>query len=562
MLEPVRIARSSVLHLSHSLVAGEPALQVSFWAALPVGVAAAMLIAPQGLLSREMTWDLLFNLGGAWHMQHGHVPHVDFHTPFGRLTFFLTYVGFWIVGPAPQAVLISQFLVLVPLFFIASVVASRRLPLLPAVVFVVYAMLLVLMPTNVGDIPNAYSLAMSYNRWGWSALTILLLLLFADPAQKEDGAWLDVAAGGLLLLFLFYLKVTSFMAGVGALLSALVLSRHVRRDWQLWAGVIALTMLNVFLPYNRAYLSDIWTATTSGYLRAEPGDLVVSFLTNKAEYAILCGGVLFLVWLWMRRHASITKPLGAVVVLVLGLFVLSQNSQAGEIPVGIVIFFVIYQVLRQSSAEARSSSGANSLVPIIVLVWPLVGIAAQATMVAGYSRAAMRDDRLVRIETTNLRGLAVPADARDLAEAVARTNYQVLSTLRDPPLRFSLTQSAYVQTLLEAAALFAGEREPVRILVLDQVNAMPFVLGFPPPRGGELWLWPQNPARAAEEVFGDVDVVLVPKYSTLARSTIFAITTYGDYLSRTFPTRQESASWTILRRSHPLERRPTGTDAR
>ena len=40
--------------------------------------AALLLIAPGAVLSRDMTWDLLFNLSGAWHIHNGHVPHVDF----------------------------------------------------------------------------------------------------------------------------------------------------------------------------------------------------------------------------------------------------------------------------------------------------------------------------------------------------------------------------------------------------------------------------------------------------------------------------------------------------
>lgn len=46
-----------------------------------------------------MTWDLLFNLAGAWHLHNGQVPHVDFHDPVGQLYFRLTQLGFWLCGP-------------------------------------------------------------------------------------------------------------------------------------------------------------------------------------------------------------------------------------------------------------------------------------------------------------------------------------------------------------------------------------------------------------------------------------------------------------------------------
>ena len=132
--------------------------------------------------------------------------------------------------------------------------------------------------------------------------------------------------------------------------------------------------------------------------------------------------------------------------------------------------------------------------------------------------------------------------------------FRVQSLMRDPPLRDALSQQQYLETLLEAAALLGSEKPPAVVFVIDQVNAMPFVLGHPPPRGSNLWLWDQEPPRPAAELFADVDVVLVPSHSTLARSTVFALDVYGDYLSKTFPERQDTSSWTILRRA-PQSRR-------
>ena len=64
-----------------------------------VFVAAAWLLAsPDLIVSRAMTWDMLFNLAGAWHLHHGHVPHVDYHDPLGSAAFRLTEIGFLLTG--------------------------------------------------------------------------------------------------------------------------------------------------------------------------------------------------------------------------------------------------------------------------------------------------------------------------------------------------------------------------------------------------------------------------------------------------------------------------------
>src|ERR1700736_2451896 len=99
---------------------------------------------------------------------------------------------------------------------------------LPAALFVIFARLLLLMPANVGNKPNAYSFAMSYNRYGWSLLSILALILFVPPRDRIAGDWIDVANASLLVVALFYLKVTYFAGGLAFVGLAILISPHIR----------------------------------------------------------------------------------------------------------------------------------------------------------------------------------------------------------------------------------------------------------------------------------------------------------------------------------------------
>lgn len=108
------------------LTADTSLARLSVAAAVPVVVAAWALLSPDQLLSREMSWDLLFNLSGAWHLHYGHVAHVDFHDPVGELNFFLTALGFAIAGPAPHAFLVGVTIITSFLFTTAVIVAWRR----------------------------------------------------------------------------------------------------------------------------------------------------------------------------------------------------------------------------------------------------------------------------------------------------------------------------------------------------------------------------------------------------------------------------------------------------
>ena len=523
---------------------------VAIAAGIPVLAGVWVLLASGLVLSREMTWDLLFNLEGAWHIEHGHAPHRDFHDPLGPLSFALTNLGFRVTGPVPMAFIAGELIVLALLFPTAVVAAAGRLAPLPAFLVVLYVGLLILQPANVGDLLYAYSFAMSYNRWAWAALTILGLLLFVAPRGEKGRPWLDLAMAGGLVVFLFYLKITFAVVALGGMVAAIVIARHVRERWRWWSALVVLIVLIIAAPFNHPYLRDTSQFAMSGYARVDLFGHLNVFAANRAEFTLYAATIGLLAWLWQSGRSGFEAVVSAALLTGIGMFVLSQNAQQADMPVGIVITALAYNTVAALGRGPRAVRPSElTTILLIVLVWPVMSVGASAKVLAGYYRATTKLPQLLMPDTFNLRGLAVPARDADVSDALARAGYEVRSPLREPPLRDPLAQGEYVETLIEAAALLNDR--PQRILILDQVNPLPFVLGYPPPRGSTLWLSPHAPERAPHEVFDDVDVVLVPKYSTYAPGTAYLLDTYGGYLAQTFPVRTQSASWTFLRRPVP-----------
>jgi hypothetical protein len=502
-------------------------------------IAAAWVLLGSGhVLSREMTWDLLFNLEGAWHIEHGHVPHRDFHDPLGPLSFALTNLGFRVVGPTAMAFVIGELIALAVVFPIAVVAAARRLAPLPAFLVVVYVGLLILQPANLGDAPSAYSFAMAYNRWGWAALTVLGLLLYVDPLRVRGVPWIDLALAGTLVVVLFYLKITFAAVAFGGMVASLVTVGRVRERWPWWAGLVVLVALTIAAPFNHAYLAETWQYATSGYARVDLFGHLNLLAANRAELALYAVTIGLLLWLWQCGRAKFEVVVSACLLAGIGVFVLSQNAQAGDMPVGIVIAVLAYNtVLGAGRAPHALRAPELTTVLMVALIWPLLSVGTSAKVLAGYYRAATRQQALLMPSRHNLKGLS---------DALDRAGFPLLSTTREPPLRDPLGQAEYVASLVEAAAHLSDR--PQKVLILDQVNPLPFVLGYPPPRGSTLWLSPQGPGRGPGELFDDVDVVLVPKYSTYAPTTAFLLATYGGYLAQSFPLRSETVSWTFLRR--------------
>lgn len=487
-------------------------------AGLPALVAVWMLLSPGLVMARQGVVDLLFNLAGAWQIRNDRIPHVDFHEPVGQLNFLLTALGFWLVGPVPFAFLVGETIVLAALFVVSVLVVTRRLPLAAAAAFVLLSCLPAVMPVNVGEALDTYSFAMSYNRYGWSALGILSLILFVPPRHEQDRSYVDMACAAVLLLGVFYLKITYFLVGLGALALALWGSAHIRANRRAWAGVGLVVIANAVAPHNLAYWADLWGAVLAGTQKG-PGRFLHGVFGNSTEFGLYGIGLLAAIWLWQRGQVPLRVPAAAAFLIVASVFLFSQNTQIRGLPLGTIIFFVLYEALVRCRAVA--------IVPqlIALLLVPALSIAAIFISLAGYQRAILRPDTLLIVEHTNVRGLALTDFGSDRASL------------------------SYVPTLLEAAALFAdGRHPPGRIQLFDQVNPLPFILGFPPARGGDLFWEPSGPLRPADELLADADYVLVPKMPTARSLTEAAMARYHGYLAEHFPYREDTRSWTLLSR--------------
>jgi hypothetical protein len=341
------------------------AVPVLIAAALPVLLAAWALMSPATLFSKAMTQDLLFNLDGAWRVYLGQVPHVDFHDASGRLSFLLTALGFHLVGPGPSAFLVNVAVMTAVLFAAAFIAAIRRLPMLPAVLFIIFTGLLALVPANIGDRPDQYTFAMSYNRYGWAAYGILALILFVPPQPSRRHPGLDLAVAGVLLALMFYFKITYFAVGLATVGFAMLFHPHVRRHWLAWLALVALLAANAVAPWNRAYVGDILGWATTGAIRNSLTMHFNNFVAAIGLYVPYLAAIAVAGWMWVFGRASFRFPLTLAFVFVVSLALLSQNSQAVGLPTGIVMLLILYDRLRRHFTRVRNRDIAPLLLTLL-----------------------------------------------------------------------------------------------------------------------------------------------------------------------------------------------------
>jgi hypothetical protein len=262
-------------------------------------------------------------------------------------------------------------------------------------------------------------------------------------------------------------------------------------------------MLSTYLTHER--LREL--------LRALADDVTLYGLIGAAAVALFLAGRL--PW---------RQPVLVGLLVALGVSLLLFNAQDDGLPLALVACFLLYEELRRRSAFRRAAT--------ILLVFPSWLTAAAATSLVAYAVAARGGDNMLVVDRTNLHGLAVPAGDVPI-----------------PPGE-EIDQDDYVASILEAARLLAETRDGGQGVVLfDQVNPLPFMLGQPPRRGARLWLDPTFPWPTPEAMFKGANYVLIPKQPTYAAVTEEALRRYQPFLSQNFPKRQESPRWILLSRA-------------
>ncbi len=515
-----------------------PYSRTAAWVALAMALPALLLAGPGRTVTTIYLNDLLIFLDGAHRVMSGQVPSRDYHTPIGALADLLPAAGLLVTGhlgsamPAGFALLI---LALTPAT--AHVLASRLRPSL-AIPVALHLSIVLAAPMNLGDAPTHLSFAMFYNRIGWAALALLLVMYL--PPLRAGRLAADGLSAGLLACVMVYTKI-SYGAVALAFLIFMLADRR-QRDWAAMALALALLVTlaaEAAWSLPSAYLADIaMAAQASGTVQGGAAELVRSAARNLTDYvAFLLAAALALAAAWNTRDFLFWGFCG-----VTGLLILNQNfQQAGIVTLAAGVAVAAELAARRQPPREGPSAGTwpgGLYVLLLVLVVPqFVGRAAGLGYHAAQAVAAPADV----IGLPNLGRIALVD-----AEGPAASHYG-----------YSL---AYARTIGDGAALLRSrDAEPGHVVVLDYVNPFSSGLGIPPSRGDSSWNFlGRNFSRSRyvppAEYLGAARFVMVPRKSLNPPTTRALMAIHGDYLARHFERAAESGFWTLYER----RRRPAG----
>ncbi|MEP2943127.1 MAG: hypothetical protein ABJM86_09555 [Hyphomicrobiales bacterium] len=225
--------------------------------ALTVILACGLLTLPISLPIGPMYWDLFLYFDGAQRILNGQIPSVDFSTPVGPLSYYLTFLAMRAFPNTNPFLLVEwSFLIITSpaMAIIINQVARTSWPkawalLLP---FLFYS----IAPFNVINlIPHTGIEAWGiYNRHSIQLLYVLLAALLFLPSPR----W-RIAIIGYLVIALFVTKITGFLAG-GLILFGFFLAGQISRSLFVGANIIfwvSLAIAEISLGIVSGYLTDV-----------------------------------------------------------------------------------------------------------------------------------------------------------------------------------------------------------------------------------------------------------------------------------------------------------------
>lgn len=492
-----------------------------------IGILSAFLLAAPGrTVTTAFVNDLLIFLDGAHRIHWGQVPNRDFHSSLGPLVYLIPAAGYWIAGSFGTAMPVGMALVV--LGFTAAAVHVLQSRLRPALAVPTGAFLIVLLavPINLGDRISALSFAMFYNRIGWAAIALILVMYLrpAYPRKRQNLA--DAVCAAAMILLQLYTKVTYGAVAV-AFLCLVLLDRQQRR----WSALALLTVLacaavvELLWQSTGAHIRDLLeTARVSGERSAST--LYLLALRNLADLVVF--GLMAGLALW--RNRSPRDGLFYALCVAAGLMILSQNAHTW----GMVTLYAGAAVAAERAMEGRAGdlrATVSAGVPLLLLLLMLPPTLYNATALTVHFALAMGDAGrplgLRNFGDVRYAGLWSPGNrgfSQLYVESIDKGG-EVLATLGTPP---------------------------ERVAVLDFANPFSAGLGLRPPEGDWAWLhWGRNIDAEhhlpPERLLGDVQILMEPKIGINSRPLR---NLYGAYIDLHFDLLCETQEWrAYLRRS-------------
>jgi hypothetical protein len=505
-----------------------------------------------------LPWDIAIQLDGAWRIVHGQIPSVDFRSVIPPITLELSALAIVLGSRTANCIAYGNLLLFVLLTPWAWLIARQRVSAAYAFAFSAFVGLVLLTPRPLGDKIAATSYAMLYNRQGWAVLSVLLFSLLVP--LRRDSAGRDYATGlvnGVLLALLAFSKLNFFAVGVTAV-GVHLMVRPREPVARLLAVALGCSSTMILLHAVAALDFTAYAAETLAiakvYVHGKLLDMAMITLKNIDQVFIVAA----LTVLCLRQPIAPDQRtpawskgallLSIVFVCASALALTATSAQDTDIPLLPVAGLMCIEWMRRipsgriamANLHARAGYlfGATILLPL--LIGPLLGKDTIALLQAATLTASEKEPK-VGIQRFH---------SAALHDFVIRSDRTVISEIA--PSQPAAIYPRQINDGIDLLRRYARGQD--RIMALDFSNPFPFALDLPPVRGGSIsWLLDASFSKsiyaAPEAVFGDANLLMIPRYERNAATVAALREIYADYLKGNFRLVDRTEVWELYERS-------------
>ncbi|WP_210259536.1 hypothetical protein [Devosia sp. 1635] len=498
------------------------------WAVLALGVLfAAMLAVPGQTATNKYVNDLYIFLDGAHRIVLGQVPNVDFHTSLGPLAFYLPAAGLALSGSLGAAMPVGMALVVLILACIGAPLIASRMHPITGMAAAVFLLAVAAVPVNPGEAVSDLSFAMFYNRIGWSALGLLLVMYLRPFNDSRQQALVDAVCAALLVLLMLYTKASYGLVGF-AFLVFMLLDRQQRGRMALALGLCAISIGAIALLWGGTlnHVADLQLAQEVSGGLPELQRLAETMMVNLADLVVFA---LFAALLLLARR-RFRDLLFVGFCASTGILIIEQNFQiVGILTLGAGAAVIAELLMREPNSQRYPVALSGAGVPLL-LATLLLPVAVQNVFSLGV-HAAMASSR-----------------AGEPSPLPQFGGVRLVRLWSDGAYRNFVR---YHETLLDGAlALESLDRPLQNVLAFDFVSPFAAGLDLPVSQGDSPWFhWGRTLDHdhfpPAAEIMADVEIIMDPKTPIEHWTADGMREIYADYIAQNFELASETRHWRV-----------------
>ena len=539
------------------------------FATIAVSLLFSILLVSSPVSLENFLHDHFVFFDGAYRISSGQTPHIDFETPFGGLSLlvlslFQSASGSYAVALPATLTLFSTLLLFTSFLLLNKILTKKYFYLTLAFISIVC-----FSPFVPGTTPSKTSYAMWYNRYGWSIIVVLSILILSSYS-KHNIKTSEYIYSSAAITVIAYIKPT-FLAALIPLALLNISLKPERYKYFLISTIIpiiSIATIEIFFPgFNKKYFLDLISASKSSsifrgnfigflmYINKNSFYVILYFISlyigilnlNDKKFLLSQGLILFFVTWWLTDQSTRGVPLGlAVLPIWIGNHIegTTSNTIADG---GSGTAFPIRSICLILALLATVPTMSNRL-------WALADYTKE-----GYTKAG---DPSLPVRFEELDGLLVAKgnlgeNLRRVATSGLTMNTSLCKYAGAPrpetDVQLKLRGIDYVESLHEAVDLAEDQIPPDKpIMVLDYVNSVNLLTGHPPLANKKLWYhrgrtFSENTLPPAKKWLKEKPYIMIPKIPIEYKSRNSLLKKYGCYIKREYELKKEGSLWKLLK---------------